>query len=117
VLAHARLPWLDFTHLDLKGSIARANFSAADLRCAKFGAVKFVAVDFKWTDLRASEISGANFDVAEWKGAICPDGTLADDHGSTCAEHLTAMPINGPRDVCDSGHWPARPSSVPPPKP
>jgi hypothetical protein len=30
----------------------------------------------------------AKVDDADWSGAVCPDGTLADEHGGTCEGHL-----------------------------
>jgi len=77
--------------------LVRKNFEGADLTGATFEGASFEGVLFSHADLTGATLptgKGA-LDGAFFGGARCPDATLADDHGGTCAGHLEPVATPG----------------------
>jgi uncharacterized protein YjbI with pentapeptide repeats len=96
-LSRADLSNASLFDADLRGVVAReANFTSANL----------ISADLRGADLRGADLSGANLQNAlvgddpadatvltdlsdvTWSGTTCPDGSLSDANGGTCAGHL-----------------------------
>ncbi len=106
-LQHARLPWVDFSRMDL----SQMDFFGADLRCANLEGAVLREASFKFTDLRGAILKDATLDGAKWGEVLCPDGAArtggCGGHlepnavAAKCAEHALCVPLadgGSPRD-------------------
>lgn len=84
----------DFTASDLGGAnlsgatLVEADLSATNLMGANLTDADLTRARLGGADLRESRMSGATLDGVEWSETICPDGTLSNDNGGTCADHM-----------------------------
>ena len=108
-LTHANLTNADFSHSEFVSGIngfARfddSNLTGADLTDSHFTGTNFNVVNFTNANLTnvvfggggydislyGSDFTGANLSGVTWQQVTCPDGTLSQDHDSTCIDHLT----------------------------
>lgn len=88
-LFRARLRGADLTHADL----TRADLTDADLSRAKLFGTNLALADLEGSNLARATIVGV-----EWTATTCPDGTLSDRDGGTCAGHL-APKLPGARGI------------------
>ncbi len=111
-LTGARYGSATFVGTDLDGAIfdqgtgkpvvQAANFSGAQLVGAQFAGIYVGSTDFSGADLADATFAGATLleddfsdailtgaDLdARWTADVCPDGTLSDNDGNTCANNL-----------------------------
>lgn len=84
----------DFTASDLGGAnlsgaiLVEADLSATNLMDANLTDADLTRARLGGADLRGARLSGATLDGVEWSETLCPDGTLSNDNGGTCAGHL-----------------------------
>lgn len=85
----------DFTNAMLDGSfffeaeLGNSSFVDASARDVDFGSSSLSGVSFAGADLTGSFFDGVDVvAIADWTGATCPDGVMADDVGSSCLSHL-----------------------------
>lgn len=70
-------------------TLSGVSFQGASLRDADMRGARFYGVDLRTADLR-----GALIDDTEWLRTWCPDGTLSDENGGTCAGHLYSSQLS-----------------------
>jgi uncharacterized protein YjbI with pentapeptide repeats len=78
-----------------KRDLRWAVLTGADLTRSQFADTDLTNADLRATNLAGATFRNAHLDGVQWEGAICPDGTQADDNGGTCGGHLTPRPHDG----------------------
>jgi phospholipase C len=84
----------DLRDADLQGaSFGGANLDGADLSGANLGGADLKGSNLNGVDLTKANLAGADLRGANTRGVIwshttCPDGTLSDADGGSCAGHL-----------------------------
>jgi outer membrane protein assembly factor BamB len=69
-------------------SLAGANASGANMSGAYLAGANLSSVNFTQANLRGAVLTNANVTGAKWLQTTCPDGTLSNNDGGTCAGHL-----------------------------
>jgi Pentapeptide repeats (8 copies) len=70
---------------DLRNArLVNATLRDADLRNARLD-----GADLTGADLTGAHLDGASLVAVVWRRTVCPDGTGSDEHGDTCAGHLS----------------------------
>lgn len=69
-------------------NLVAANATGANLSGAYLANADLSSANLSQTNLRGSVLTNANLAGAKWSQTTCPDGTVSDGNGGTCAGHL-----------------------------
>ena len=70
-------------------SLTGANATSANLSGAYLAGGDLSSTNFSQANLRGTVLTNANISGVKWFQTTCPDGTLSNNNGGTCAGHLT----------------------------
>jgi uncharacterized protein YjbI with pentapeptide repeats len=70
------------------GRLTNASLVDANLRYAHFFKADLTGANLTGADLTEADLRQANLNNVIWRDTICPDGTVSDEHGGTCAGNL-----------------------------
>lgn len=85
----AEMIGVNLTNAILVGSyLSGANLTNADLRSAALTRANLDEVNLSGADLTGAGLTGAILTGVIWFQTTCPDGTMSDDHDSTCVNNL-----------------------------
>ena len=70
-----------------------AALIGADLRGARLADADLTAADLRVSNLKNATLRQTELTDVQWEGAVCPDGTVAEDNGGTCGGHLSPHPF------------------------
>jgi len=85
-LTEANLTDANMADADLYGAnLTSANLTRANLVDATLTDVNLTGADLTGADLTGADLPG----VGWWSDTTCPDGTISDNDGGTCADDLT----------------------------
>ncbi|MDG4821535.1 pentapeptide repeat-containing protein [Asanoa sp. WMMD1127] len=68
--------------------LRNARLTGAFLRDADLRDAKLDGADLSGADLTGADLTGASIAGVTWSRTTCPDGSVSDDVGGTCAGHL-----------------------------
>jgi uncharacterized protein YjbI with pentapeptide repeats len=65
------------------------DLSGAELQYADLSGANLTQTSFGQANLTGADMSGATLTGTYWSDTICPDGTISDNDGDTCANNMT----------------------------